>query len=85
MDDALEKALSRIVEANEKARAQSADRARRLMDALVQDSQAFTEAVNDIIADATGSRKEGDGVLGEDGEAQPPDGDANGPEPQAGT
>ena len=85
MDDALEKALSRIVEANEKARAQSSDRARRLMDALVKDSQAFTEAVNDIIADATGSGREGDAVLGEDGTPQPADGNADGTGPQAGT
>lgn len=84
MDDALSQSLSRIVEGNQKARAQSAERAARLMDALVDgpDRQKYEEAINDILSSATGRTGKSGDVLGENGETQSPDGnpDSGGPQ-----
>lgn len=87
MDDALSKSLQRIVEGNQKARAQSAERAARLMDALVDgpDRENYEETINAILNSATGRTNESGVVLGKDGEAKPADGNADGSGPQANT
>lgn len=78
-NDAFEAAARRIVEDNQKARRAASDRTSRLMDVLIQgDRDKFTEAVNDIIDNATGSKEKDGQVLGPDGEAQPSDGSDHG-------
>lgn len=88
MDDPLFDAARRIVEENQKARSEFAGRASRLADALITGGDEFSEAVNDILDEATGTKdgagKDGE-VLGQDGSPQSPDGDDHGSEPQAGT
>ena len=54
MDDAIRDAVSRIVAENQKSRALSSDRARRLMDSLVSgEREEYTDTVNDIISEST--------------------------------
>ena len=76
----MRESLARIIKANQESRSATSRRTSRLMDALIgDDGEEFTDAVNDILDEATGVKKKD----GEEEESDPAEKEPKAKDPRA--